>query len=334
LNKAEVMEQLQPLVGTVVRQVQHSPRTKVIVTPEMVTLRPGSGGALVPINKPGVKAMANFIGMPAGMAKQLSPDTFGKVATELLSRKERYNLLMQEDENGPAIGDFSVFRGTGGIKAERVVDTIERSIPNAEFHRVNLFNDHSASIEVVGEQRQPVARGDLIRGGTMVTFSPVNTIAPSVRSFAVRCLCTNGMTSNDTIREYAFNGGGGGGGGQGDDIWQWFRQSMRASYQALNAIVTRYQQLKDERIPQNERAAMLEALLREAKISGEDADAVRAQAIENPPRNAYDVLNLITWASSHVIREPERIRRAQLAAADFTSKDTHARSCPLCHHRN
>jgi len=171
MNRTEVLQQLEPITHTQVRQVEHGPRTRVVVTPDMVVLRPGSGGHLIPLNENGVKALTNYVGMPRSLCQQLSPDTFGRVATELLARKERYNLLI---DNGQVI-DFADYRGIRNLPVERVLETIERSIPGTEFHRVHLFG-YSATVEVVGEQRQPVARGDLIRAGAMVTFSPINTV--------------------------------------------------------------------------------------------------------------------------------------------------------------
>lgn len=325
MKRTEVLERLEPLTHTQVRQVEHSPGTRVLVTPETVMLRPGSGGHLMPLNENGVKALAGFIGMPQNMGNRLTPDTFGRAATELLARKERYNLLIEEGQ----VRDFAEYRGIRAIQPERVVSTIERTIPKADYNRVLLFNDYSAAIEIVGERQQPVARGDLVRAGAMVTFSPIGTVVPMVQSFAMRLACTNGVTTNDIIREFHF-----GGGGEGDDIWQWFRESLTASYRALGDIVSRQQELRNERIPAGQRPLLLEAMLREAHITGEDADVVRARAIEEPPRNMYELLNHITWASSHLIRESARVRQAQTAAATFTSQEEHAQLCPLCHRMN
>ena len=273
------------------------------------------------MSEQGTRALANYIGMPRSLCQQLSPDTFGRVATELLARKERYNLLI---DNGQVV-DFADYRGMRNLPVERVLETIERSIPGTEFHRVNLFG-YSATIEVVGEQRQPVVRGDLIRAGALVTFSPINTVRPAVQSYVLRLACTNGMTANNVLREFHF-----GNGGEGDDIWQWFRQSLREAYRSLNAIVSRYREMRNERVPADQRATMLEAMLKDARITGEDADAIRARAIQEPPRNTYDLVNLLTWASSHVVREPARIRRIQNTVAAFSNESEHRQVCPICH---
>lgn len=91
--------------------------------------------------------------------------------------------------------------------------------------------------------------------------------------------------------------------------------------------------MTEEQIPADQRAMMLEAMLKEAKITGEDANAVRALAIDNPPQTSYDMMNLLSNASSHLLEDPNRVRRAQNTVASYTSETEHARVCPICHSR-
>jgi len=324
MDRTEVLEKLEPIRHTRVRQIEHTPRTRVIVQPGQVVIRPGSGGQLVPLGEKGVTAMTNFVGLPRKVCQELSPDLFGRVATELLGRKERYNLLLEGDQ----VQDFAEFRGVRNLPVERVLSTIERAVPGCDYHRVTTLPGSVATLEIVGTEQQAVRRGDLVRAGAMVTFSPINTVMPAVQSYVVRLACTNGMTSRTVLAHYA------GGGGEGDDIWQWFRQSVQAAYQSIGDIVNRYREMSEERIPAEHRAAMLEELIRRAGITGKDADAIRAQAIQVPPRNSYDMMNLLSWASSHIIREPRKIQAAMNTIATFASEQEHARICPLCHTRH
>jgi len=326
LNRVEVLERLDPVLDTQVRQVDHSPRTRVLVTPDMVTFRPGGGQHLMEMTHGGVESMAKFIGLPFPLAAKLRPETFGNVATELLGRKNRYALVTKDG----AITGLAKPGEFHNLNANRVLQTIEGAIRGIEFHRVLILDNYVVSLEVIGEKREAVSRGDLIQAGANVSFSPLGTVNPMVQSYVLRLSCTNGATSNTVLREFHF---GGGGGGEGDDIWQWFRNSTRSAYNALDRIVIRYRAMMNEQIPAGDRAAMLEAMLREARISGEDANAVRALAIENPPQTSYDVMNLITQATSHIIEDPQRVRRAQLTVASYTSDQEHARVCPVCHAR-
>jgi len=323
MDRTQVLEKLEPIRNTTARPVVHTPRTRVLVQPGQVVIRPGSGGQLVPLSENGVKAMTNFVGLPRAVCRELSPDLFGKVVTELLSRKERYNLLLGDSE----VQEFGEYRGIRNLPVERVLSIIEQAIPHCDYHRVSILGNYSVMVETVGIKQETVRRGDLVRAGAMVSFSPINTVRPLVQSYVLRLACTNGVTSKTVLAEFT------GGGGEGDDVWQWFRQSVRAAYQSVGNVANRYKEMVRERVPADQRAGMLGELLRQAGITGKEAEAVRAQAIQDPPRNSYDMVNLVTWASSHIVRRPEKIQRALNASATFTSESEHARVCPLCHTR-
>ena len=301
MNRVEVLERMEPILDTQVRTMEHNPRTRVMVTPDMVTLRPGGGQRHLEMTTAGVQSLANFCGLPWNLAAKLRTETFGTVATELLSRQNRYALMIKEGAV-TGVAKPTEFRS---LNPTRVLSAIERGIRGIEYHRVLILDNFVVSLELIGERREPVVRGDLVQAGTQVSFSPIGTVDPIVQSYALRLVCTNGMTNNTILREFHY--GGGGGGGEGDDIWQ--------------------------EIPADQRAMMLEAMLREAKISGEEANAIRAMAIENPPETSYDMMNLLTNATSHLLEDPRRVRRAQNAVASYTSETEHARVCPVCHAR-
>jgi hypothetical protein len=179
VNRTEVLEQLEPICHTKVRQVEHTPRTRVLVEPGQVVIRPGTGGQLVPLSENGVKAMTNFVGLPRKICQELSPDLFGRVATELLGRKERYNLLLEGDD----VQDFVEYRGVRNVPVERVLSTIERAIPRCDYHRVTVLPNYVATLEIIGTKQEAVRRGDLVRAGAMVSFSPISTVMPVVQSY-------------------------------------------------------------------------------------------------------------------------------------------------------
>jgi len=323
LNRTEVLERLEPIMNTQLREIDHNPRTRVMVAPDHVSLRPGGGKRILEVTPGGVMSLVKFSGLPETVVKNIQPETFAQVSTELLASKRRYSAVLKDG----AITNF-VRRGEyRNINPERVLQAIEAGVRGAEFHRVMILDNLVAQIEVVGEERQPVARGDLVQAGAMVQFSPIGTIQPHVQAYALRLTCTNGMTHNEVIREFQL-------GGEGDDIWQWFRRSVREAYQAINPIIQRYRSMMDELISPEQRAQVLTAMLREAKISGDAADAVRAMAIENPPENRYQMMNLISYASSHLLERPDQVRRAQNTAADYAHEHANHLECPLCHRHN
>ena len=323
MNRTEVLEQMAPLTDLRVREVEHTPRTRVMVTPEAVLIRPTQSGRFLPMAVEGIRDMAKFSGFPQDLAMELSPDTFGRVATELLARKGRYSLLLRQD----MVVGFARAGLYRPLDPERVLRTVEQGIGETDFQRVHVAPDRSVSVEVIGQNEGAVTKGDLVRGGAMVAWSPIGVVDPLVQSYVVRLVCTNGATSTDMVSQYHY-------GGDGDDVWQWFRESARNAYRSMNKVIDRWRQMRAVPIPAADRAMVLEAMLKKAGIRTEVAEAVRARALAEPPRTPYDIMNLITWASSHLLEAPAEVRRAQQAAASFAEETEHRRICPVCHRAN
>lgn len=202
MNRQKALEMLEPITRATVRSVEHTSRGRVTVGTESVSLRPGSGRAY-DLAPDGTSKLLGFAGVPATVAKALRPNTLGQVLTECLARKEHYALVLEEGR----ITDFLKYGERHSIPAERALATIERTVPQADFQRVMLLPNHIASVEVVGIEERAVRPGDLIRAGTMVAFSPIGTVNPFVQSYALRLVCTNGVTTNDVIREFGYGEG-------------------------------------------------------------------------------------------------------------------------------
>jgi len=323
LNRTEVLERIEPLIEGQIRDVRDCTSSRVFASTDTLSIRPTRGARLVEVAPAGAKALVNFTGLPLGIGKELSPNTFGQVLTELLNGGESYSLIVKEDK----VTNIAKYGGSRTpVNPGRLLDIIERIIPKVDYNRVLTVDRQIASIEIVGEKTQPVARGDLVRAGVKVDFSPMGIVSPIVQSYAMVLACTNGVTANTILANFT-----GGGGGEGDDIWQFFRQSIRAAYGSFGQVVEGWKKLRNERIPPADRATILEALIKQARMPKEAADAIRAMAIERPPQNSWEMQNLITYASSHLLEEPRHIAQAQATAADFADEEKHARTCPLCH---
>lgn len=322
MNRVEVLERVGPLVEGQVRNINDSHGARVSVAGETISLRPRRGTQVVDVAPEGAKAMVNYVGLPLGIAKSLSPRTFGEVLGELLDRTGSYSMVVKEDR----LTDMIPYGQKAVVDPERLLNVIEKAIPVRDYNQVDLLPNRIASLEIVGEKHAPVARGEMVRAGVKINFSPMGTVSPIVQSYALVLSCTNGATANNVLAEFT----AGGGGGDGDNIWQFFRQSIRSAYGSFEKVVEGYRKLRTENIRPEDRAQMLEALLKQARIGGKVAEAVRSMAIERPPRNSWELQNLITYASSHLLEAAPR-QRAQQVAADFADEERHSRTCPYCH---
>lgn len=321
MNATQALEQIAPATAVRLREVNHSRNTRLRTDGNQVTFYPGAGGRSMEVTEEGVASMRQLVGIPKALENNLSQDTFSRVATEVLAHKGNYDVLYGEF----GIVAFSKPHQYQALNPERVVGTVTREIRGAEFARILVMPNQSVRFEIVAVQQQAVARGDMVQAGAVVQFSHLGVIQPSVASYVNRLVCTNGMVSTDVLRQYSA------GGNEGDNIWQWFRQSMRDAVEALSGIVNRYREMRNERISPDDRASVIEALIGEARLNDGVAAAMRARALAEPPRNSYDAMNLLSFATSHDVSEPVEVVRGQRAVANFASETSHRRICPACH---
>ena len=322
MNKQEVMESLREETGYQVRQVE-APR--VMLDGDRVYIRPTRHARPVQVETKAIDTLLRITGITTTLKKRLPPDLFAKVATYSFDRSDnRYALVVRGDQ----VADIVPADERHSIPVEKALTTIERSAGDGvDFQRALVLPGHVIRVEAVGIEEQPVRRGDLVRAGVLTQFSTIGAGKPMVQSYCQRLACTNGAVTMDVFREFSFGGNGGSNG----QFWSWFRKSVQDSFHSLGDIVNRWKSMVEEQISPAERNLVLEALLKRAGIRGRDADVVRARALESPPENAYDMLNLVTWATSHQLEGPRAIVRAQLAAATFSDESEHQRVCPTCH---
>lgn len=318
MERSAVLEQIQPIMRMGLRKVDHGAGARVVIGQEQVALKPSKGSRAITFTEDGQRNLLSFANIPMAMDNKLSMDTRARVANELLARKGPYSVIVNDNQ----ITGFATDKQEhNALNPERVLKTVEKALSIVNYNRVHV-EGAAARIELTTDQQATVARGDLVQAGAVIQFSPIGTEFPSVESYVLRLSCTNGMTSNDVFQKF--------GHGEGDDVWHFFRQAVRAAVRALARIAGRYIQMMRDNIPPDQRALVLEAMIKEARISPEIADAIRARAIAEPPRTAYDVMNMITYASSHDLTEPKEVIRAQRAAAKFIDESEHTRLCPTC----
>ncbi len=337
LTRDIILEKLEPFSRTQIRHVPDSSDSRVVIDENTVVIRPTRGARGVEVDtREGLPNTLKVVGLPLDLAAKLSPGTFGACLSELLKKRENFDMVMR-DEKVVDLVPYKAERGT--LQPERLINAIEKQIPVQGYNRLLTLNDQMLQLEVVGEKTEPVAPGDLVQAGVLVRFSPLNIHIPSVQAYALRLECTNGATSMIHFGEFTGGGGGHGhsdnggnsrGGSGSDDFWNWFRLNVRKAYGSLDKVVAAWRKLVDERIDPKDRAALITAMLREAHLKGEVAEQIRAMAIERPPQNSWDIFNYMTYASSHLLEAPKEIVATMGAAADFAAADTHQRICPVC----
>jgi len=310
---------MSPILGLRARTIEHGPRTRVGVSTDGVEIR--HNRTTYQMGEGGVGSLLNFTGLPLTLASGLRPRTLEAALTELLSGKGHYTLVT----NGDQVTSIAKATTFHPVDAERALKSVERSIPDIDYHRVNLVGP-SARLEILGPRQEAVRVGDNVQAGVMVAMSPIGTIDPEIQSFNMRLVCTNGAVSHQVVESFRF----GQGSGEGDNIWQWFRQRSKEAYDSFSATVDGYKALAERVIPGGDRAATLEGMIRQAGLTGSMGNTVRGWAVDEPPETEWDMFNILTRASSHLVESSEGILRVQRAAARFSSEAEHRRVCPSC----
>ena len=212
------------------------------------------------------------------------------------------------------------------LPVDDVLEGIESALgEDVQYSRALQGRDMEVQIEVVGARSESVVVGDVIQSGVMVRFNPLGLTNPFVAPYGLRLECSNGMTSRT---EY--------GGGElplvayHDSPVKWIIEQCQSAYEGLPAAVEEWGKLREHAVHPDARRLVVSRALDEAGIKGRQADAVFDKAMAEPPSNLYDVLNLITWASSHVLENPNAVMRVQDSTVNFTRAVTTEHRCPVC----
>ncbi len=261
----------------------------------------------------------------AGISKKtvgrLSMNTANNALTELL-RQEGDLMLLHDNQY---IQDILPVQRLRPVDSKSMLDTLQETIPDHAFHRVMRIGQHSIQIESVGShvvEDDIGKKGSLVQAGVVTRFSPLGLDAPEVQNFVVRLVCVNGMTSTEFFNKYTT--------GPLAEVIPWYQQSLIRAYAGMDGLLGKWNNLAEEHLTTAERVLLLNGLLKAARVSHAETEIIHNEAMQNPPETSYEVLQLITWAASHVIEEPLAILRAQEAASSFVDAQQHAMWCPTC----
>ena len=327
MDRADVLEQLD--FGVQTRVIEGDFR--VIPTEESgFGIKPSQRGRTIVADDEGKKALFKGAGLDLTLGAKADHELLARVMSEVYQSDGGMAVTLNEEDQVTGL----LPRGTAAvaIRPNRALRAIERGLSGDEHEYDRVVRDGlTARIDVVGGQLHAVYpagtsphRGDLLAAGATVEISPVGATIPHVYAYTRRLVCTNGMVATDVLVSYKFGGGG------DDNVYEWLRSGVRNAERAVGPIVDTYRRLAADNVPPGETAAILEGLINVARLPAPAAAAVRAQAIENPPQNQWDMVNLISWASTHVLDNPRDIRRAERATRSFVHEESHARMCPTC----
>lgn len=293
-----------------------------------LAIKPSSGARSIPLSVEGSKSLISLVGMTAKMRTDLTGPTFQKAASELLTKRGRFTVLTKDGVGLEILGGKHHYP----VEPDRALRSIEQVGMN--FHRVYTRDDRSVVIQTLGERIESVtkAKGDRVQAGATVIFSPLGTVIPQVQSFCMVVFCSNGCAMEEVSESFSFADGGGS--QNPDGFWEWFRKNLRKAADSIGIQTQHFREMQGHRINPNERPAALEGILQQAHLPDDMEKLVRARALAQPPENAWEMMNLITYATTHATDDYEVVRKSNKAMSTFAHNVAVHKVCPLCRSQN
>ena len=322
MDKEQLINILSPVADLKVNNISGNARFEFTNEGNLYVRTPTHEYAL---DKGGRKDLFKYIGFNDKLAKRLSIGLANQAVTELYQRGGETSALVREDNEIVGFAPVGRYRS---VPVPAMIDNIETAIGSGvEYNRGMLMPNFDTRIEVVGDKQEQVQQGDYVRGGVAVRFNPLGITNPLIQTFGLRLICTNGLTAHTVLESYEL--------GMDKDItnselFEWVQDTVSDAYQSIENTAIKWRAMAQDKINPADRPQLIGSLARNARLRGEQATALWAQATEEPPETAWDVANLMTWLSSHVLENDEQVVRVQDTVAMFVDEQHHTRFCPTC----
>jgi hypothetical protein len=284
-------------------------------------------------------ALAEMVGIPQSVVKRFGAKMTAPMVTHGIKDKEGLVVIKDADNRILDIKDLTKLQPI--IQPEQAVEQMFMQWPELKFQDAQISkeayqadilaitHDDERRLEDLVAPGQHVflpEGGDPFRAGVHVGFNQMGMTAPIIEPYLLRLVCRNGAIH----AEYLHNEWGRGY-GEGDELWQWFQEGLQASDMAVNNVIDKYAGMVGQTIDAKDRSAVVEGYIRNARLGGDDAQAIRAQAMNEPPRNQYDLFNLATATATHRRNKSlAEMLKQQRRAAGNVGAHAHQGYCPTC----
>ena len=286
-----------------------------------------------------MRAMAEFAGVSTQMAKEFPQELVTPLVSWGIRQKDGVVVIADEDNRIVNVQDRNKLQPI--MPAEAVLEHMLAQWPEVKFKDAQMGSQYGTDIVAIthDEERRLEemvkpglhqflpSGGDPFRAGVHIHTNPMGLSAPQIEPFTYRLICLNGAVHTEYLHD-----AWGRGYGEGDELWQWFREGLQASDMAVGNIMGKYAEMIGETIEPNDRARVVEGYARQARLGTDDRQALRDQAMNDPPRNMYDLFNLATATATHRGHKTlqEMLNHQRRATVNTTTADAHGHYCPTC----
>ena len=291
-----------------------------------------------------MESLFNFTGIPKSLGKEYPSKLITPLLTHALQKKDGVVTVVDGDGRLLNVSDQAKLKPV--MAAEQVLEHIREQWPEVQWQDGEISSpkgDRAYGADLIAithndverleqrvdrnlHQRLP-AGGDPYRAGIHAHFNPMGITEPLIEPYIQRLVCLNGAIHSEYLSHEW-----GRGFGEGDDLWQWFRDGLIASNVAIGGVMDKYAEMVGQTFETGtDRARAVEGFIRSARLTREDAQAVRDGAIANPPETQYDLFQLATATATHGgSKSLEQLLNRQRVAASTASHPHIDRFCPTC----
>lgn len=325
MNRQQVEERLAPVVGLDTRVV--TPAVKAFTAgPVGEDGRPSlvfkGGGRSYEVSKQGLASAVKVLDIPGDYLKRCPPELALPQLNYWTNRAARLRVVTRGDTIQTILPPSVM-----PIPQDRVLDTLDKSMGGPDYDRAYIGHDTAEiyAVSVRQSQQKAVAKGDLVSAGVYVATSPTGVTLPTVKAYAMRLVCTNGMVSQVDWGQFKFEGNGNG--GNLSEFWPWLRNSIRQALNQLGGEVERLKELRGTRI-EGQASGLLEGLYAQYRIPDVLRRTISARVIDERPATLYDLLNTVTQVASHDVEDGRVVHRLMSVGGAIQSAIAR---CPACH---
>lgn len=287
------------------------------------------GEHTVPATEQGIEAIARFLGMPVRYVLDVPADEQQFMFEHRIQRHGDERLVVEFTSAGI---ESAVKSGKTIIRpyaiAEKVADWMPIESPVRDFWatpsdlRLDTYLPVDWDGPGIGGDPQV---GDITHGGIRVFQNRKQNLAPGVRTFMYRLVCTNGM---EILHEGASKIDAR---GKDDvEVVEELGFAIRATMDLLESDIRHFYDMRSQRID-DDRTGVFRRVAQDAGISDRAISRMEDRiAVVGSEPTMFDFANLITNAAN---ADPTSNMARSLQRAGGSLVADHTARCPECHHR-
>lgn len=282
-----------------------------------------SGKKEYKVSDTAVKSLLNTLDLPLALATKIQPypDLMSHNINYIMKNKGgSFRTLRRKD----SIVGFCDPSNTV-ISNSRIIRSLEKVFgPELLIEKCDVGTDGAFDINVAGsgKSKLKVEKGDYFKSGVHVHNAPFGMTDTLIEGYLCRLACTNGMIANDQVfkapREL------------GDDVNEWLKSNIKEASDITGSLFGKIKKLRDKSF-KGDPVVFLSSLFDELKIPERMQTKILYRVGEHGADNMYDLLNHITYTSSHnrtIRTDPQMRNRLMRMSSHFVD---HAQEiCGTC----